>query len=83
MWRALFLAVGIVITIVGAECLVIDEAVMIQDAPKATKSIFLTSSTPGVSRRVVRPPESAPWVLLSAGIVVLLYSVTIPQRLAG
>jgi hypothetical protein len=29
------------------------------------------------------PPEWAPWSLLSAGAVVILYSFTIPKRVSG
>ncbi len=29
------------------------------------------------------PPEWAPWSLLSAGAVVILYSFTIPKKMAG
>ena len=29
------------------------------------------------------PPEWAPWSLMSAGAVIILYSFTIPKRIAG
>ena len=31
----------------------------------------------------VIPPEWAPWSLMSAGAVIILYSFTIPKRIAG
>lgn len=31
----------------------------------------------------VVPPEWAPWSLMSAGAVIILYSFTIPKRMAG
>lgn len=31
----------------------------------------------------VTPPEWAPWSLMSAGAVIILYSFTIPKRIAG
>jgi hypothetical protein len=78
MWRAFFLAVGITCCIIGAECLVIEKAVL------AARH----ESTPGVVRsldaggrhRELKPTEWAPWSLLSAGAVTILYSFTIPRR---
>ncbi|HZZ71690.1 MAG TPA: hypothetical protein VFE24_05520 [Pirellulales bacterium] len=31
----------------------------------------------------LNPPEWAPWSLMSAGAVIILYSFTIPKRIAG
>ena len=74
MWRAFFLAVGITLCILGAECLVLHKAVLAaeQDAEVTVKN---------VKPREIKPPEWAPWSLLSAGVVVVLYSFTIPRRI--
>jgi hypothetical protein len=77
MWRALFLAIGIYLMILGAECMVIDKAVMAAPPPG---ELGLTQPT---GPRDVVPPEWAPWSLMSAGAVVVLYSFTIPKRVAG
>ena len=79
MWRSFFLAIGLSVCIIGLECLVVDS--------------FLVTSTQGglfaggeVSRsgsRELTPPDWAPWSLLSAGAVTMLYSFTIPQRVGG
>lgn len=71
MWRALFLALGVSACLLGAEALFIDRAVL---KPSANKS---------VSQRVVDPPEWAPWSLMAGGAVVVLYSFTIPRRVAA
>ncbi|MDP6447741.1 MAG: hypothetical protein QGG36_03385 [Pirellulaceae bacterium] len=76
MWRALFVAVGISLCIVGGECLVIDNAVLA--AAPAKSGVSKEATAP----REIRPPEWAPWSLISAGAVVLLYSFTIPRRVA-
>jgi len=73
MMRAFFLALGIYAFILGLECLVLDKAV-------------LYSSRDGLGQaapilREVFPPEWAPWSLLSAGAVVVLYSFTLPAKL--
>lgn len=75
MWRSMFIAVGITAIIVGAECLAIEKAIL---APSAkTGNASLSSS------KEFTPPEWAPWGLLSAGAVVVLYSFTIPQRVTS
>ncbi|PQO29481.1 MULTISPECIES: hypothetical protein [Pirellulaceae] len=67
MWRSLFLAVGITLIIVGAECLVVDSAMMASDGgPKP-----------------FTPPDWAPWSMMSSGAIVILYSFTIPKRMNG
>lgn len=83
MWRAFFLALGVSLTVLGLECMVVDEAVIVRRAPTVSQKSFFSSPSTGVSRKTVKPPEWAPWTFLSSGIVVLLYSFTIPQRLSG
>jgi len=77
MWRSLFLAIGITLCIVGGECLLIDKVVMAKKP-----DINATDSTTEATTDVV-PPEWAPWSLLSAGAVVMIYSFTIPKRVKG
>lgn len=75
MWRALFLALGIYCCVLGAECLVIEKATM---PPRANEKSLLGL---GARKREVIPSDWAPWSLLSAGTVTILYSFTLPQRL--
>jgi hypothetical protein len=71
MWRALFLALGVSSCILGAEALFVDRAVLKKPADQA------------VEEKVVDPPPWAPWSLLAGGAVVVLYSFTIPRRVAA
>lgn len=81
MWRAFFLAVGIAMSILGVECLVMDQAVL---APKTLAAEVATYSvTSTEASRTISPPEWAPWTFLSAGAVVILYSFTVPKRVAS
>jgi hypothetical protein len=73
MWRAFFLAIGITVTVLGAEFMAVEKAVLKQT----------NSETGERFTRVVQPPEWVPWTLLSAGAVVILYSFTIPRRVAS
>ena len=88
MWRALFLAVGIFLCILGAECLVVDKFVMAGEArpvvaepnaaPAGPATLFGETAPPAPAvKRDIEPAEWAPWSLLSAGAVVILYSLTL------
>jgi hypothetical protein len=68
MWRALFLALGMFLLVLGLECLVIDQA---------------TISNAESSVVTFAPPEWVPWSLLIAGAVTMLYSFTLPQKFKG
>jgi hypothetical protein len=82
MWRSLFLALAITLCVLGLECLVVKRATLTVTAPpEATTAMYdysfldptLTSST-ARPKRVIEPPDWAPFGLLSSGIVLLLYT---------
>lgn len=75
MWRAFFLAVGIFLATLGAQCLAVEQFVMAAEQ-KAQPQYggFQPSAGP---QKVMTPPEWVPWTLLSTGSVVVLYSLTI------
>ena len=82
MWRALFLAIGITMCILGAECLAVERFELAGESPPADEpapaTLFGSPPAPlaGASREIV-PPEWAPWSFLSAGTVIILYALTI------
>jgi len=80
VWRSFFLAVGIMLLIVGAECLVIDSATFYRAAESSSAAFMDPSATPTGSTRVWAPAEWLPWTLLSSGAIVMLYAVTLPKR---
>lgn len=82
MWRALFLAIGVSLCILGAETLAIEKAILANRSPAVVASDSLAPDLPAAGKEIV-PPEWAPWSLLSAGAVVILYSFTIPRRVSG
>ena len=61
---------GIFTLVLGLEALVIDSGLVRQ-------------SRRGGHAHDLVPAEWAPWSLLSAGTVVILYSFTLPQKLKG
>lgn len=74
MWRAFFLAVGAYCCFLGVQALALDQAVL--------KPEMKNGQQVGQAR-VISPPEWAPWSLMGAGAVVVLYSFTIPKRVGG
>lgn len=83
MWRAFFLAVGIFLVILGIEFLVIEKAVLAESTAQQASQRFNATSGGMVRTRDFKPPEWLPWTLLSAGAVVIIYSFTIPKRVAA
>jgi hypothetical protein len=91
MFRAFALAVGISLAILGGECLLIDKAVMagsksLAASTPASLELMQEQALPTGDIKTPKelvPPEWAPWVLLSVGAVIILYSFTIPRRVAG
>ena len=81
MWRALFLALGIYSCVLGAECLLIDNAIVSSGA-QASAVTRVAQTVTGRQQEVI-PPPWAPWSLMSAGAVVILYSFSLPQKMKG
>lgn len=84
MWRALFLALGAFAVLVGLECLICDKAILAAKNEVSAQGMLANPSAAAgsVQRREIVPPEWAPWSLLSGGAVTMLYSFTIPKRVA-
>jgi hypothetical protein len=87
VWRAFFFAVGIMLIIVGIECLLIESATIASEqAPpiKVEKGWFQPPEMiPGPKSRVIVPKEWIPWSSLASGALILLYSFTLPKRWGG
>jgi hypothetical protein len=72
MFRSMFLAFGVYSCLLGIEALAIERAVLKRPEGVAT-----------AEQKVVAPPDWAPWSLMGGGAVVVLYSFTIPRRVAA
>ncbi|MCO8120941.1 hypothetical protein NHH03_04265 [Stieleria sp. TO1_6] len=80
MWRSFFIAVGIMAIIVGFESLFIHSATF-YSARGSTAAEFLDPSTvTGQTTINWQPKEWFPWLVLSVGALVVIYSFTLPQR---
>lgn len=74
MWRAVFLAVGVILCILGLECLVVDSVVVA--SPPEIDSVRAAGGGLPSGHKVIEPPGWAPWSLLSGGTIVILYALT-------
>lgn len=74
MWRALFIGLGISAVILGVECLTLDKAILHSKETRAPGILPVMQRT---AAREIAPPDWAPWSLLSAGTVTMLYSFTL------
>ena len=85
MFRSFLLAVGISLCILGGECLVFEKAVLADKSPSASVSSVPSpfANTTLAGTREIVPPEWAPWSLLSAGAVIILYAITISRRVSA
>ena len=81
MWRAFFLAVGIYMCILGAECLAVERfelaATEVEAGEATPATLFGNAPGPLTASRDIEPQEWAPWSFLSAGAVIILYALTI------
>jgi hypothetical protein len=83
MWRAMFIAIGVTACILGIECLLIDKAVLVERGEATPAASSFATTAAAAAKRELIPPEWAPWSLLSAGAVVMLYSFTLPKKFSG
>ena len=72
MFRSLFLALGVYSCLLGVEALAVEQAVLKK-----------TEGSAAAAPKTVAPPDWAPWSLMGGGAVVVLYSFTIPRRVAA
>lgn len=83
MWRAFFCAIGLMLLILGIECLLIDNATLasgVVDDPIQATPGFYTNPTVAMGTRIFKPAEWMPWSCLACGAVVLLYALTLNRR---
>jgi len=83
MWRSVFLATGIVLCLLGGECLIVEKVVLAKTQKEKPAPATFFVPVPDSQDDEIKPPDWAPWSLLSAGTVVMLYSYTIPRRRNG
>ena len=77
MWRSFFLALGVMLCILGVECLGVQEVMV-----KTRASAVADGAAASPTRKIV-PPDYAPWSLMGLGAVVMLYAYDLPRRMNG
>lgn len=73
MWRSFFLALGLSLVLLGAECLVVERVTLAASGEHGPWAY----ATRG--RQIVPAPWVA-WSLLSSGCTTILYSYTLPAQ---
>jgi hypothetical protein len=68
----MFLAFGVYSCLLGVEALAVERAIL--KKPEGDQA---------AAQKEIVPPEWAPWSLMGGGAVVVLYSFTLPRRVAG
>ncbi|MCA9263126.1 MAG: hypothetical protein KDA60_04735 [Planctomycetales bacterium] len=86
MWRSLVMASGLSMCILGGECMFIDQIVVADSSSKQDQPSFASPDdfwnatvTAPAKKRVLVPPEWAPWGLMSFGVLSVLYAGTMPK----
>ena len=83
MFRSFWLAVGISLCILGGECLIFEKAVLAGVSSQTTAVTSVPNpfaDSMQTRAREIVPPEWAPWGLMSAGAVIILYAFNISRR---
>jgi len=82
MWKTLFMAFGLFVFLLGAQCLAVNKFVLKSRCPavKTTNWMGQTEVAPGSQREIV-PTEWAPWSLMAGGTVIWLYAGAISARM--
>lgn len=81
MWRAIFIAIGLMAVIVGLECLVIETAYIHSPSETGSGSFFNPVRAPTIDAREWSPQEWFPWTVMSGGVVVVLYAFSLPRHI--
>ncbi len=85
MWRSFFIAVGICLCILGVEALVVHEVQLHRKSPAAAiessaydySDPLMAPTEPALVTKRIKPPEWAPWSMMSVGVIVALYAMTL------
>ena len=87
MWRSFVIAAGLSMCLLGGEFMVVDRVVMAEDRstpddlyPYSFDQEMQDLAGFSAKNRVFVPPDWAPWGLLSAGAMTVLYGATLPRR---
>ena len=75
MWRSLFLSLGLYLALLGGECLLVERFNLAADGEHGPWGYAARG-------RELVPAPWVPWSLLSSGAVTILYSFTLPARVA-
>ncbi len=82
MWRAIFIALGLMAVIIGLESMFIESASFY--SLKGVKESSMANPMTDASASLLswQPEDWFPWTVLSSGLIVIIYAFTLPKRFA-
>lgn len=81
MLRSTFMALGVMVFLLGTECLVVDAAIVHESILRHLPMIPTQDAVAvGQGLRQVQTQEWMPWGFMVTGIIVVLYSIHLPRR---
>ncbi|MEO1615990.1 MAG: hypothetical protein AAFV88_09090 [Planctomycetota bacterium] len=80
MWRAFFIALGVMGIIVGLETMLIESANFYSARGSNAKELLDPSSIAGQSIVTWKPKDWFPWAVLSGGTLIVIYAFSLPKR---
>jgi hypothetical protein len=81
MWKSFFVAIGVYLFLLGAQCLVCERFVWRASGPPPAPVAAGVDVKPAPPPRGWAPTDPMPWTLMASGIVVCIYSFAIPRKL--
>lgn len=81
MWRAIFIAIGLMAVIVGLESLVIETAYLYSPSETEARTFLNPITAPAIDARAWRPQEWFPWTVMSGGVITVLYAFSLPRHI--
>jgi len=83
MWRSFFLAIGVTLALFGLQGMAVEKVVFKMKGDPPPK-VSPWDNEPKIAPSVeINPPAWVPYSLLSTGVIVCLYSFTLPRRFKG
>ncbi|TWT75118.1 hypothetical protein [Allorhodopirellula solitaria] len=80
MLRSLFLAIGIMLVVIGVESMFIESANLHAAANTQAADLISSGNSAAASPKAWKPGEIFPFAMVAGGAIVMVYSNTLPKR---
>jgi hypothetical protein len=83
MWRSMFLAIGVYMVLLGVQCLGVQKFVLKETQTVVEPVGVLGEMKAVTSHREYSPQPWVPYSLMTTGVVVCIYTYTLPRLVKG